>query len=344
MNEMIPPTDEYERTHYDIKEIPPLGVGNPESSISYVKQLESGELTAEVAEKAVELIMSGECMREINEKDDGCIDGRHAVQVVFPTEAGEFIERPVANSEEHLRAKVAGGGYITALAMRVGSGEASDSARNDLAGEIRRLATAGICCGAHTGEHGHGDATDCGANDKFPLILENGIRFQDVIAANTVALIKEAGLEVNEALLGDVFTNWKNAVDRQYGKESTGATRFDVIEEGIVDLQQEAQQKDKPVAVTKNLGGDHKEDFIVVNYRDGETFSQPALNERLTEQFPDVQAQAFVVDAPRIVAIAKARAGEDEEAFQQSLYAGVAFQLATAATLTDGSLRTFVVK
>ena len=33
-----------------------------------------------------------------------------------------------------------------------------------------------------------------------------------------------------------------------------------------------------------------------------------------------------------------------EEAFQVALQAGLAFQVATAATLTDGSLRMFVVQ
>ena len=53
----------------------------------------------------------------------------------------------------------------------------------------------------------------------------------------------------------------------------------------------------------------------------------------------------FVVDLPRIVALAHAMADdrEDPAAFQLALEAGLAFQVATAATLTDGTLRTFVV-
>ncbi len=343
MSEMISFSDERD-TQYTVKEVSPLGVGNPESTISYMKQLNSGELTPEVAESAVEFILSGEGMRQLTDADDGCIDGRRACRVVFVAESGEFDERPIEDPAEHLRAKVAGGGYITSLAMNVGLGESSGSIEQDLTTMVDDLAEANVYCGAHTGEHGHANATDCGANDKFPLILANGLRFQDAVTANTLALVREAGLNVEEALLEDVFANWKTAVDSQYGETSSGMARLDVIEDGIAKLQQTSEVKDKPVAVLKDLEGDHKEDFIIVNYRDGETFSQAALNEYLATRFPDTQAQAFVVDAPRIVTLAKALSGDDERGFHQAVCAGVAFQVATAATLTDGSLRTFIVK
>lgn len=343
MNEMIPQVGDTE-PRYTVREISPLGVGNPESAISYKKQIESGELTAEVAEAAAEYILSGEGMRQLTDTDDGCIDGRRARRVVFVAESGEFSERSIEDPAEHLRAKVAGGGYVTSLAMHTGLGKSADSIENDLSGIVSDLAESHVYCGAHTGEHAHEHTTDCGANDKFPLILANGLGFKDVIAANTIALVQEAGLDVDESILEDMFSNWKAAVDAQYGEASSGVSRLDVIEDGIATLQQTSELKEKPLAVLKDLEGDHKEDFIIVNYRDGETFSQAALNEFLAARHPDTQAQAFVVDASRIVTLAKALSGDNEQDFHQALYAGVAFQLATAATLTDGSLRTFIVK
>lgn len=330
-----------------VKEIGPLGVGNPDSHISYTKQLASGELLPEVEKTAVEYIVSGKGMRQITDSDDGCIDGRGARRVLFVAADGEFNKQPIDDSGEHLRAKVAGGGYMTSLAMHAGLGEASPSMDDDLAGIIDHLAEKNIFCGAHTGEHGHGDKTDCGANDRFGEILATGLAFRDVIAGNTEALIREAGLDFDVTQLEQVFDGWRSAGEAQYGVDSTGASRFSVIEEGIKRAQ--AKQGDtKPVAVAKDLQGDHKEDFQIINYRDGETFSQAALSKELEQRFPDIpvekRAQAFVVDVPRIVTLAAAVGDGKDDRLTQALYAGVAYQLATAATLTDGSLRTFVVK
>lgn len=330
-----------------VKEIDVLGVGNPDAKISYKKQLESGELLPEVVEQAVEYIKRGEGMRTITDHDDGCIDGRCAHRVLFVTESGEFYETPVDDSGEHLRAKVAGGGYMTSLAMRAGLGETTASIDNDLGGVVAQLAEKDIYCGAHTGQHAGNETTDCGANDKFADILANGLEYRDVIARNVRALVAEAGLETDEAILDKVFAGWQRALDVQYGADSTGASRFTVIEEGIKEAQVKTGSP-KPVAVSKDLKGDHKEDFILINYRDNETFSQAAFAEMLAEKFPDVpedkRAQAFVVDVPRIVMLAEAQSDGDTDRFTQALYAGITYQLATAATLTDGSLRTFVIK
>lgn len=330
-----------------VKEIDVLGVGNPDSNISYKKQIESGELLPEVVAKAVEYIKSGEGMRAITDHDDGCIDGRCAHRVLFVTENGEFYEAPIDDSGEHLRAKVAGGGYMTSLAMRAGLGETTASIDNDLGGVVAWLADKDIYCGAHTGKHASNETTDCGANDKFASILANGLEHRAVIADNLRALVAEAGLETDETILDKVFAGWQRAHDMRYGADSTGTSRFTVIEEGIKNAQVKTGSP-RPVAVSKDLRGEHNEDFILINYRDGKTFSQAAFADMLAEEFPhipeDKRAQAFVVDVPRIVALAEAQGGDDTDRFAQALYAGIAYQLATAVTLTDGTLRTFVIK
>lgn len=174
--------------------------------------------------------------------------------------------------------------------MRLGVGRCGDSIDDDLALVGSDLAEKEIYCGVHSGAHQHGEGTDCGANDKFALILENGLKFSDQITAST-----------------------------------------------------EAAGEEKPLAVTKRLDGDHNEDYIIVNYVEGTTFSQGAFADTLRESFPDKDdknlAQAFVVDAWRVVELAKASVPEDE--FETAMYAGVAYQVATAATLTDGTLKMF---
>ena len=322
-------------------ELAPMGYGNPESSISRKKQLESGELESEVDTAAQEFIISGEGIVEVQEHDDGCIDGRETLEL-YVTGGGDFYTKPADNSN-HERAKVAGGGYITTQAMRLGVGRRGDSIDDDLALVGSDLAEKEIYCGAHSGAHQHGEGTDCGANDKFALILENGLTFSDQITASTEALVKAAGLEFHPEVLERVLANWQATLDDEgYFAGSTGASRLKTIL-ATQAAATEAAGEEKPLAVTKHLDGDHNEDYIIVNYVEGTTFSQGAFADTLRESFPDKDdknlAQAFVVDAWRVVELAEASVPEDE--FETAMYAGVAYQVATAATLTDGTLKMF---
>lgn len=325
----------------NVIEVPAMGYGNPDSAISRAKQLESGELSAEVDKSAQEFIVSGEGIVAVQEKDDGCIDGRETSEL-YITEGGEFYTKPADNSN-HERAKVAGGGYLTSQAMRLGVGRRGVSMDTDLASVGTDLAEKGIYCGAHSGAHQHGEGTDCGANDKFAPILQNGLAFREQVHGSVGALIQAAGLEFKPEVLEAVFANWQATLDDEgYFVGSTGETRLKTIL-ATQAAASEAAGEEKPLAVTKHLDGDHNEDYIIVNYVEGTTFSQNALAEKLRGEFPDKDdknlAQAFVVDAWRIVELAKAAVTEEE--FETALYAGVAYQVATAATLTDGSLKMF---
>lgn len=347
-----------------VTEIPSLGYGNPDSKISYAKQLESGELTEAVAARAVELIASGEMMKAIDNDDDGCIDGRPTTELLYINETGEFYTKQVESNEGHERAKVAGGGYMTSLAMQRALEEPSVTLDEDLANVANTLSTQEIYCGAHSGEHGHAEVTDCGANDKFQPIIENGIVFREPITGHVKALLEVAGVDFDQAIMDDVFAGWSKTLDRnEYFEGSTGKSRFGVIEQSMRDAQERTGSYEKPIAVSKHLAGDHKEDFIIINFVEGKTFSQVAFAKQLVEDFPEIpaekRAQAFVVDVPRIVTLAGAIAatsGNDNDSSPldysereiaqrtaKALYAGVAYQLATAATLTDGSLRNFIV-
>lgn len=322
-------------------EVAPMGYGNPDSSISRKKQLESGELEAEVDTRAQEFIISGEGIVEVQERDDGCIDGRETSEL-YVTEGGDFYTKSADNSN-HERAKVAGGGYITTQAMRLGVGTRGDSIDEDLARVGADLAEKEIYCGAHSGAHQHGEGTDCGANDKFPLILENGLKFREQIEASTEVLVKAAGLEFHPEVLERVLANWQATLDDEnYFEGSTGASRLKTVL-ATQAAATEAAGEQKPLAVTKHLEGDHNEDYIIVNYVEGTTFSQGAFAETLRQAFPDKEdknlAQAFVVDAWRIVELAQAAVVEDD--LETAIYAGVAYQVATAATLTDGTLKMF---
>ena len=336
-------TEKEHETQLVVTELPPMGYGNPNSPISYDKQRVSGELPSDVDEYAQAFILSKEGIVTVHEADDGCIDGR-PTESIYLTDNGEVTIKPAQN-ENHERAKVAGGGYITGQAMLLGLGVRGESIDQDLSDIGMKLAEKGMYCGAHTGSHKHGEGTDCGANDKKGLILENAIALKDKIKATTQALVETAGLTFNDTVFESVIENWSATLnDENYFKNSTGESRLNAILATQAAVT-ETQGSDRPLAVTKHLGGDHNEDYILVNYVKDTTFSQAAFADKLRSEFPNYDdehlAQAFVVDAWRVVELAKAVA--PEESFEAALYAGVMYQASTAATLTDGSLKTFVV-
>ena len=355
-------TTEYEQTTQTLT-LEPLGYGTAESAISHKKKVESGELVPEIDDSAQEFIKSGNGLVEVHEHDDGCIDGRCSEQVIasvdelealtnddvdlFISEDGEFY-----TSSNHERAKVAGGGYITGQVIRIGAGMKGESIEQDLADLTVDLANQNIYCGAHTGAHLKGDGTDCGANDKVRLIIQNGSRsnaetenpgFREDIKKSTEALLSLINVDFDPDTYERVMDNWAEAAsDNDYFGESTGRSRLGTIvssQEAIND----SNEGEKPLTVTKHLGGSHNEAYIIVNFQEGKTFSQNALLEVLRAEFPGVEdeklPQAFVVDAWRVAQLAVASV--DEEKGTEALYAGVAFQLATAATLTDGTLKVF---
>lgn len=262
-----------------ITELPPMGYGNPDSSISYDKQRKNGELRPLVDEAAQEFIRSKEGIVPVQEKDDGCIDGR-PTEALYLAENGQVITKP-AHNENHERAKVAGGGYITSQAMLLGIGVRGEHVDKDLVDLGAKLAEKGVYCGAHTGSHKHGDGTDCGANDKEGLILENGLKFKEEIKATTKALVETAGLTFNEAAFESVLENWTSALeDEDYFKDSTGQSRLNAIL-ATQEAAKEAEGSERPLAVTKHLSGDHNEDYIIINFVEGTTFGQTLFAEAM---------------------------------------------------------------
>jgi hypothetical protein len=337
---------ERERT-VRVVEIPSLGYGNPDAKISYKKQLESKELTPDVVKKAINLIVSTDCMKPVNGCDDGCIDGRPSQY-----EISYYIDQhPKAIIHEH--ARVAGGGYITSFAIELGQDRLHESADIDLQNVTQYLNNHKINCGAHTGEHKHNENTDCGANDKFKTILENALIHKDDIAETTKAILDTSGFVFDQTIFDSVLNQWSKTLTNEiYFADSTGESRFGVIESTIIKAH-EKSQNEKPVANVKQLFGDHNEDFIIVNFVKNKTFSQGKFKQLQSKLFPELDiknyAQTFVVDIWRIIELAKAMSQSDgstqeEIFFKKSLYAGIIFQIATAATLTDGTLRNFIIK
>lgn len=331
-----------------INEISPLGYGNP-NGISLDKKIESGICSEVDIEFAAGVVISGLCMREATKKDCGCMDGRPAEEVHFVNKNGDNEIKQTDSRSIHERYKVAGGGYITAIGMLAGVDKLSSHVDTDMALVIDDLSKDGIYCGTHDGPHNHGEKSDCGANDNMRLIFENGVKHRNVIKDSIVGLLDVVGASVDELSIDNLFDNWnKVAQNDEYFKQSSGASRFEKIKDSINSASLSQENLDNPLAVSKKLAGDHQESFIIINYCNGMTFSQPIFRHELAKEFPDkhidCHTQAFVVDVPRIEEIAKSVSENTSADYMQTLSAGIAYQLATAATLTDGSLRTFIVK
>ncbi|MFZ1249680.1 MAG: hypothetical protein WAQ24_05175 [Candidatus Saccharimonadales bacterium] len=335
---------------YTVHEIGTLGYGNPNAKISYTQQKEKGILTEEVETAAAELITSGACMREITDKDDGCMDGRGAIWAVFADKSGTLVKDELSSPGKHLRAKVAGGGYLTALAMQSALDSSIETVDEDLGVVARKLQAEGIICGTHSGDHEGGGKTDCGANDNLELIFQNGIDMYGHITKTIEAIYTRIGLEYDEGVANRVHEGWAGTMAHEgYFQDSNGESRYNVIMSHISSVQKDGQQ-DYPVSTSKRLRGDHNEAFSVLNFCEGQSFSQALFKQELKKNFPNISEdelpQAFVVDVPRIIQLAKAMASgraDENKAFDTALFAGVAYQFATAATLTDGSPRTFAV-
>lgn len=285
---------------------------------------ENEAIPTEPKEAAYEIIKSGECLVPVRAKHgDGCIDGRPGGESDIPN--------------------VAGGGYVTELAAVLGiSGEQRVPVEELLKrlGEV--ITDAGLFCGAHTADHHGPGGTGCGANDNFVKILQNASLLKAELRGSIEAIFGVVGLPFNEAIFDAVMSNWRSAAEDQvlFG-ESNGESRLDAI----VDLQAEANESaGEFLAETVELRGEHNEVAIVLNFIEGTTFDQTALRQKLTEEYPAVDAgalpQVFVVDVWRVVELAQV-AGLDDEAREAALYAAVLYQLATAATLTDGSQKIF---
>lgn len=333
-----------------VLELSPLGYGNSESKIRYERETDP-EVMGAMKEATSEFIKSGNGLVDISEKDDGCIDGRTAMSVTYVDQSGASRTVEVAFDVEvagHERYKVAGGGYITALAMELAVHPPAEGVVTVLRSVATSLAERGVYCGGHTGEHEDTEArtTDCGARDKEEPILETSLIYKDDVSQSTKLVCETAGRSYSEQAQSTVYENWAYALSKDsFFENSTGSSQAKAISDFIKEAQLAAGQE-HPLAVSKKLRGDHNERFIVANFVEGKTFSQKLLRDHLRKLFPDMDEseypQAFVVDVPRIIELAQALYSDETEQ-QIAVQAGTTYQFGTAATLTDGSLRVVAI-
>lgn len=334
--------------------VPAPGLGDKNSSISATR-LEAEVEMRPLIQELKEITRSGECIVTCNHHDDGCIDGRCANQLAFPN-GSEFATKDVNDNTGNERAKVAGGGLMTSLSMFRALDEEAVSPEADITYIAAEFAKQGIYCGAHTGSHGSSEnkKTDCGANDRFDEIINNVIANREAVSVVTSLLMTYADVPFSQADMNKDVERWVEIVNDAYFMNSDGVTRLDAVREGMLTAQ-ETITDDKKASVIKNLGGSHNEYELEVVCEQDHTFSQTKLREALTARHPhtnpDKFPQVFALDLWRVKQLAKAIASlpdrstgrartddEVQERFSRAIHAGIAYQVGTYVTLTDGSL------
>ena len=241
--------------------------------------------------------------------DDGCGDGR-PVGLVFE---GELQRRYSLH-----RPKVFGGGATMMAAILIGTGQAQSQPLSALFVQaMAAMAQKGLTYGGHTDDGAQAPACGCGAIDKAPQIIAAAHEYQ----ANIKDVVAVLGISVAE--IEEVFAQFA-----AYGQSLSADDEYSG--KAVIDAML-ANNK-----VVKQLIGDHKEAFIVLNTVKGAT-----VNQGVARDVTDGAVQVFGVDVWRLQQIADML---PEPQQHQALLAELVYTLATAAVLTRGDLPVFVVE
>jgi hypothetical protein len=319
-----------------IDEIAPDGLGFGEGSIS--GRSENNGINTEILEYASTEILRPDNYKTVEAYDSGCGDGRpvYSVWAKLKHKFGGSQHRLEADQSK-LRPKLFGGDFATlysilALASDMGVDAQTFKQMDNYVVSI--MNNMGWVLGIHNDDHGDGenDLTGCGAIDNRPKILENAIKFSDEISAVAQSQFGISAGDIN--LTNIMFESRINNSD--YFKGYSGSARQEHLEENVENV------------VRKVLTGDHQEAFVVINTRKGSTFDQETFRKNMRGNFVDEKLpQVFVVDiwqAETMIDKLAEKGYIREDRKSSAMAAVVVYTLATAATLTDGSLPVFLAK
>ncbi|CAN5666335.1 hypothetical protein BH23PAT2_BH23PAT2_00660 [soil metagenome] len=335
-NQEVPPVYESKTAlNLEVTCLAPEGLGFGEGSISY-RQRAAAEVPTSELNNIVRRLQSNDILvpididEETNNQldDDGCGDGRGVTD-----SEGNVVEVVLGHGKRVFkrslhRAKVFGGGATMATASEIGLGHMKDEnvdSATSLQGAFKRgiasMKNKAIGFGAHSDEHaGHGNC-GCGAIDKAPQIVANTVTYRDEIRATILSLDES----INPADLDIVLDNYKDYAEFVAGQDYKG-------EEVLDDIKTE----DK---VVKKLVRGHNEMYIVLNGVKGRTVNQYVVRDASEES-----VQVFAVDVWRAQDIAnRLYVDEDESVRTKAFLSELVYTLATAGTLTDGSLPVYSV-
>lgn len=331
------PENEHQLAVVDL--IAPDGLGFGEGGISVKSQIDQGILTPDTPRHIHELLTNDpEAFKQVEVDDDGCGDGRPWAKIIqeYRDENGDKKVHFFGKSK--LRAKVFGGGLVTAASMwRAINGVPQDgqTVGGDRAFIAEKFAAHEFSHGAHSDDHAEGENCGCGAIDKYTIITANAIKYRPQITSTLEVLYGDA-FEDNKDQIEQVFDVYDSLVNKDdYFSDASGKQSMDqILDSG---------------AVVKELAGHHIEETIVINTVEGTTLDQRYFTETVKNaesERPRI-VQAFSVDVWRgkaivdqVVEVAlEEDPNVDIDQVRKLAYADFLIRtLAVAGTLTAGDL------
>jgi hypothetical protein len=239
-------------------------------------------------------------------QDDGCGDGRPVTKVFKGT-------RECSTSLN--RAKVFGGGATMATAILIGNSVGDQSLTELFHAAMQQLTQHHLAFGDHTDDQAADVGSGCGAVDKAPAILA---------AVNTYA----SQIKTSITALGTP-TDGIDEVIAAFNSYQTMHAHEPYAGRAVID-DMLAQNK-----VVKQLAGDHKEKYIILNMVPHMTINQAAVRAATHNT-----VQVFGVDVWRLQQISQAFPEYGHKAFLATLV----YTLATSAVLTAGDLPVYLVQ
>ncbi|HMS31758.1 MAG TPA: cadmium-containing carbonic anhydrase [Candidatus Saccharibacteria bacterium] len=316
-----------------VDEIAPNGLGFGGGSISG----ESGKngIDEKILDDAAQEILKQDYYKTVEVYDSGCGDGR-PVKSIWAKIKTKFDgeEHQLEASQSKLRPKLFGGDLATLYSILAVSSYSGSNANNFKEMDrhvVSIMNNMGWVMGIHNDDHGD-DLHGCGAIDRRPEIIATALKYEDDIAKAAESLLGVGRGDIN--LTNIIFQERKNG---HYFDGYDGAAQ-----------QQYLEQECENVA-RKELTGNHQEAFVVINTRKGVTFDQESFRQSMVDEHgvDSKIPQVFVVDIWQAESMidALAKKGHIDESRRSSAMAAVTiYTLATAATLTDGTLPVFLAK
>jgi hypothetical protein len=184
---------------------------------------------------------------------------------------------------------------------------------------IEELDEHNIKAGAHTDDQASGKNSGCGAIDNAPRVVRASVKYEKEIRETIGAL----GVDTSE--LSSVYANFHAYSGAMPDEENYSGRRVmgKIISAG---------------KVIKQLVGEHREKYVVLNSVKGYTVDQALVRERTGGR-----ADVFVVDLWRLEDIATGLHPEDAEAEARTYLSELVYTLGTAAVLTKGDLPVYLI-
>lgn len=286
------------------------------NSVEYIEfgqngigKVQAGPDQQERLEQFTQRVGSGEFHKYINWDDSygkislvRCVDGRSP-------------ETP----SEQLAPNAAGGTLSLFVADDLTTKRFAGSDNSTISGfekVVHHLSTKNFAIGDHTGNHAHGEITDCGANDKIDQIYKYIAERHDTLRN----IASKIGIEAYDKCDLLIVNNAKSRTEFSDRNK-------------IINVIRENSNAE----FFEYLVGDHHEVIVTINNRPNTTLDRAAITEEFGSNY-----QSFNVDLWAF-ADAAASISESDSEVKQKLVAMTYFNLATALVIGGPKMRLVIL-